>query len=53
MFNDPEVKMLWRASATAEMLLHHEEEELTDKTRQELIKLHEYRNNKETQKGTI
>ena len=53
MFSDLEDKMLWKAEATAEMLLHHEQEELTDKTRQELIKLHEYRNNKETQKGTI
>lgn len=50
MFKDPEEKMLWSASATAE--ISNEQEELTDKTRRELIKLHEYRNNKTIIKGS-
>ena len=51
MFTDPEEKLLWTASANAE--IKNEQEEITDKQRRELIALHEYRNKREIDKGAI
>ena len=51
MFTDPEEKLLWTASANAE--IKNEQEEITDKQRKELIALHEYRNKREIDKGAI
>ena len=47
MFVDPEEKMLWRASANAE--IKNEQEDITCKQRKELIELHQYRYEKEKQ----
>lgn len=45
MFVDPEEKMLWRASANAE--IQNEQEEISCKKRKELVELHEYRARRE------
>lgn len=50
MFTDPEEKMLWTASANAE-LNKEEREELTDKQRRELIELYEYRTRKDFERS--
>jgi hypothetical protein len=48
MFTDPTEKALWTASANAEIKSSHDDAvELTDKQRSELIKLHEYRNERD------
>jgi hypothetical protein len=44
MFPDPEEKMLWRAAANAEIVGNIHDLEITDKQREELIHLFEYRN---------
>lgn len=51
MFSDPTEKMLWKAAAVAE--IEKPDDQLTDKQRSELIKLHEYRNERDKLKGSI
>ncbi len=48
MFTDPETKSLWTAEANAQIQSH--QEDLTDKQRNELIKLHQYRNKMDEQR---
>lgn len=48
MFTDPTEKSLWTAAANAEISARHRDDiDLTDKQRMDLIKLHEYRNERD------